>query len=90
MRTIKVYLTQREKRNLKREAKATGITMSSLAAHKFISNANKEFVYGGKTKNKTTVFNFSISANLRGRVEYAALKNNTTLTEFVRELVTNN
>jgi hypothetical protein len=87
---IRVYLTKKEKRNLKREAKATGLTMSGLAAHKFIANGQNEVVVGNPPRGRKSVFAFSVSPNLRGRIEFAALQNETNTSWFVRELVVNN
>jgi hypothetical protein len=86
---IQVYLTKQEKNRLKREARVKGLTMSTLAAHKFLNNVNTPSVIGNSPKGRSHRFGFSVKPNLKSQVEYAAFSADTTVSEYMRDIIVN-
>ncbi len=87
---ITVYLTKQEKRKLQKEAKVRGLTMSTLAAHKFLKKTEQELVFGNPPTGRTTRFGFSVSNTLKSQIEYGAFIYEVPTSQFMREIIVNN
>ena len=85
--TIKVYLTKAEKTKFKREAKVRGLTMSSLAAHKFLTKTQQPIVVGTPPEGRSEVFKFSTKDALKNQIEYGAFMNEVPVSHYVREII---
>ena len=87
---ITVYLTKAEKKKFKKEAKVRGLTMSTLAAHKFLTKTEQPLVFGTAPNGRGQRFAFSVSDNLKNQIEYSAFMYEVPTSQYIRELIVNN